>query len=191
MFSDWTIAERVNSLEEYNKVLYDAQAKAHGLNYMLVHDEIKKQLTDCESYTELGVNQGATLATAMLEDVKKARAYDIKLDAYNPAKKFFDSYAKNNNVDYAIFEANTLKCDIEEVDLMYVDTVHRYSHLTQELARHGHKAKKYIIFHDTEISYGTPGLRVAVEEYVVKNPEWQIITDCKIDVGFMTIKRNQ
>lgn len=67
MFSDWTIADRVNSLEEYNRALYDAQAEVHGSDYMLVHDEIKKHLADCESYTEFGVNQGATLATAMLE----------------------------------------------------------------------------------------------------------------------------
>jgi len=190
MFSDWTIADRVNSLGEYSTTLYNDQAAAHGSDYMLVHEEIKKHLVDCESYTELGVNQGATLVTAMLEGIKKIRAYDIKLAAYNPAKKFFESYAKDNNVDYAIFEANTLKCKIEEADLFYIDTVHRYHHLTQELLRHGHKAQKYIVFHDTEINQGKPGLRVAVQEYVAKNSEWKIITDCKIDVGFMTIKRN-
>ena len=191
MFSDWTIADRVNSLEEYNRVLYDAQENAHGSDYMLVHDEIKKHLIDCKSYTELGVNQGATLVTAMLEDIKKIRAYDIKLAAYNPAKKFFDEYTKNNGTDYEIFQADTHKCVIDETDLMFIDTVHRYPHLTKELKLHGHKVRKYIVFHDTEISQGTPGLRVAVQEYVAANPEWTIITDCKIDVGFMTIKRTQ
>jgi len=190
MFSDWTIAERVNSLEEYSKTLYDAQAEAHGDDYMLVHDEIRKYVSECDSYTELGVNQGTTLATVILEGIKKVRAYDIKLDAYNPAKKFFEAYTNDNGIDYKIFEENTHKCVIDKTDLMFIDTVHRYPHLTKELRLHGHKVQKYIVFHDTEISQGKPSLRIAVQEYVTKNPEWEIITDCKVDVGFMTIKRN-
>lgn len=186
MFSDWTIGPNTNSLEEYSHALFRAQAKAHGDNYMLVHEEIKKQLADCSSYTEMGVNQGTTLATAMLTGIKKIRAYDIKLDAYDPAKHHFENYAKQHNIDYKIFEDSTLKCNIDEVDLLYIDTVHRAEHLLKELALHANKAKK-IIFHDTVISQGKVKLGTVVKEFVNRNAGWEIITDCQIDVGFMTI----
>ena len=188
MFSDWTIGSKVNSLAEYDKALFSAQAEAHGDDYMLVHEEIKKQLIGCNSYTEMGVNQGATLATALLTGVKKVRAYDIKLDAYNPAKQHFDKFVIDTSIDYEILEVSTLECNIEKTDLLYIDTVHIAEHLIKELARHADNAKK-IIFHDTEISQGRVKLSNVVKAFVVKNNSWEIITDCVIDVGFMTIMK--
>ena len=52
MFSDWTIADRVKSLEEYNRTLFDAQENAHGSDYMLVHNEIKKLKEDAKTSDE-------------------------------------------------------------------------------------------------------------------------------------------
>lgn len=176
-----------NSLIEYYKKLYKLQADAHREDYMLVHDEICKCLKNCNSYTEFGINQGATLAAAVLATPNKVRAYDIKFGWYNEAHVLFSEYATINNIDYEVFEMDTLKCKIDQTDLLYIDTRHRYSHLTKELQRHGPMVRKYIIFHDT---YTHEGLRKAVQEYVEKNPEWEIVTDCKINVGFMTIKRN-
>ena len=74
---------------------------------------------------------------------------------------------------------------------MYIDTVHRYEHLTKELQLHGSKAKKYIVFHDTESTQGKTRKKLgeAVRDFVKKHPEWKIITNCKINVGFMTIKK--
>ena len=67
MWSDHSLAKQVPNLREYYLTLYALQKKHHGDDYMLVHDEIKKRLADCESYTELGVNQGTTLCTAIFE----------------------------------------------------------------------------------------------------------------------------
>ena len=72
------------------------------------------------------------------------------------------------------------------VDLLYIDTKHYYSHLIKELALHGDKAKKYIVFHDTVMG---KNLDKAVREYVQTTKKWDILTDCKKDVGFMTIER--
>lgn len=186
MFSDHTIAGTVSNLKEYYDTLYNKQQAAHGADYMLVHDEIKKRLKECNSYAELGVNQGATLATAILQDVNDVKAYDIDLTAYNYSAKFFETYASEHNIDYAIFETDTLACELKPVDVLYIDTKHYYDHLTKELARHGHKAQKFIIFHDTVMG---KGLDRAVLEYVKNNSEWSVVTDCKVDVGFMTIGR--
>ena len=177
-----------NLLMEYYRKLYDLHAGAHKKEYMLVHDEIKKYLVNCDSYTEMGINQGATLAAAVLENPKTVRAYDIGLKWYNEARHLFDKYASENKIDLEVFEISTLDCVIDETDLLYIDTMHKYDHLKEELSLHGNKVKKYMIFHDTN---AVAALRKAVEEYVAENLEWKIITDCKINVGFMTIKRTQ
>lgn len=186
MISDHTIGSKVQNLVEYYKVLYDLQKTAHSPEYMLVHDEIKSLLKNCSSYTELGVNQGTTLALALLENIPKIRAYDISLKAYNPASKHFEEYAKEKNLNFSIFEANTHKCTIESTDLLYIDTKHTYEHLQGELKLHSNKAQKYIVCHDTTLS---KGLKKAVLEFVKIQPKWKIKTDCTINVGFMTLER--
>lgn len=186
MISDLTLGESTKSLQEYYDRVYDLQTEAHKTDYMLVHAEIKDKLQGCDSYTELGVNQGATLAAAMLENPKVVRAYDISLMPYNKAKHHFDKYSSDHSIDFNVIEGDTLKCALDSVDVMYIDTLHRYEHLVKELALHGDKANKYIIFHDT---HAQQGLKRAVQEYVKKNPQWTIVTDCKVNVGFMTIAK--
>ena len=186
MISDLTIADSVNSLEEYYRGVYDLQAEAHKADYMLVHDEIIKCVKECSSYTELGVNQGATLAAAMLTNPKTIRAYDISLAPYNKAKHLFDEYANDNSINYSAMESDTLKCTLDPVDVLYIDTLHRHDHLIKELALHASKVNKYIIFHDTAAQ---PGLKKAVKEYVTSHKEWRIVTDCTDNVGFMTIAK--
>jgi len=188
MISDLTIANTSTSLQEYYDSIYKLQSNAHGTEYMLVHDEIKEKLKHCDSYTELGINQGATLGIAFLNEVKVIRAYDIALNPYNVAREHFDKHATKHNIDLKVYESDTLKVDLDYVDLLYIDTRHTYEHLKKELTLHGDKAKKYIIFHDT---FAQHGLEQAVEEYVADNEYWEVITNCKINVGFMTIKRKQ
>ena len=186
MFSDHTLAGRVQNLREYYLTLYALQEKNHNTEYMLVHNEIKEKLKDCNSYTELGVNQGTTLCTAIFENIKKIRAYDHDLTPYNYAKELFDKWTKDGDIDYKIFQSDTLKCILEKTDMLFIDTCHYYKHLIQELKLHANKVNKYIICHDT--NYRNCELKKALVEYI-KNGEWKIITECKKDVGFITIER--
>lgn len=174
------------TLEEYYAKLCDLQSAAHGSDYLLVHDEIRKRLSTWGSYTEFGINQGATLAAAMLENPATVRAYDIKLGWYTDAAHLFQDYAKEHAIDYAVTETNTLACRIDPVDVLYIDTLHRYDHLASELAAHGNKAGRYIIFHDT---FAQSGLKRAVLEYVECNEEWRVVTERHDSVGFMTIEK--
>lgn len=44
---------------------------------------------------------------------------------------------------------DTLKCDIEYTDVLFIDTWHCYDQLIAELTRHAPRVKKYIAMHDT------------------------------------------
>src|SRR5262249_15621011 len=46
-------------------------------------------------------------------------------------------------------QEDVLTADIEETDLLFIDTWHVYEQLRQELRRHAGKVRKYIVLHDT------------------------------------------
>lgn len=175
-------------LLDYYTQLYEVQATAHTPEYMLVHNEIRRRLIESTSYTELGVNQGTTLAIALLERVPVIRAYDINTSPYNKAKHHFEKHAIEHRLDFSIEQSSTLTVDIAQCDTLYIDTLHTYAHLKKELEMHGDKAQKYIIFHDTFKPRNQ--LKPAIHEFVSANPHWRIVVECDESVGFMTIARS-
>jgi cephalosporin hydroxylase len=85
------------------------------------------------------------------------------------------------------------------VDLLVIDTVHRYDHLLAELQRHGDRVSKWIVIHDTE-TYGRrdepgngeargPGLWPAIEEYCRTHPEWTVETHYPAQHGLTILSR--
>jgi hypothetical protein len=83
---------------------------------------------------------------------------------------------------------------IEEADLLFVDSHHTYETVSKELSLHGHKIKKYIMFHDT-VAYGEigedggVGILKAIHEFLEANPEWKIVHQVDYNNGFMIIER--
>ena len=87
---------------------------------------------------------------------------------------------KKSKVPWSYYDGDWLKRDIPETDLLFIDTNHFYSQLSQELNTHGNKARKFLALHDT-VSFGTvgadnktPGLWAAVEEFLDTNHCWHI-----------------
>lgn len=72
-----------------------------------------------------------------------------------------ESAAKEAGIDFNFVLGDSLKVDIPECDLLFLDTDHSYKQVKAELDRHAAKVKKYIIFHDTETS---PEINVAIGE---------------------------
>ena len=175
-----------DALGEYYAKLCILQSDAHGADYLLVHDEIRCRLKGGYSYTEFGINQGATLAAAVLALPDYVRAYDIKLGWYDEAADLFEQYAWAWGVDFEVIESDTLDCTIDPVDVLYIDTLHKKDHLLKEVALHADKVRRYIIFHDTTYA---PGLKQAVLQFVGGGDEWRVVTECTDSVGFMTIER--
>jgi len=102
--------------------------------------------------------------------------------------------------------ADVLKTEIEETDLLFIDTWHAYDQLKQELKLHSNKVKKYICFHDTT-SYefvdeskghentwdgqsSGKGIWPAIEEFLDENKDiWQLKERFKNNNGFTIIER--
>lgn len=160
---------------------------------------------ECEHITEVGMRYMVSIWGWLYSKPKKLVAIDIE----NPSKwgrdinELIDT-AEHHNVEFEFRQANILDIEIEETDLLFIDTWHSYKQLNQELKLHSHKVRKYICFHDTTsfethdepvTSYGLEGdpikkgIWLAIEEFLSENPEWQLKERFRNNNGFTIIEK--
>ena len=133
----------------------------------------------CDHITEMGVRTGVSTRSFLMSKAKII-SYDIES---NQGVVSLIEEATLAGKDATFIEADVLKIDIEETDLLFIDTWHTYDQLKQELSIHANKAKKYIVFHDTntyglkneggEITGTSQGLLPAIIEFLIDNPHWR------------------
>jgi hypothetical protein len=162
---------------------------------------------ECDHITEMGVRAITSTWAFLGAAPKKLISYDIE----DPSKwganinQVYD-VAKQYDLNYEFRKEDVLKIDIEETDLLFLDTWHAYCQLKAELDRHNSKARKYIIMHDTT-SYesrdepltsenaweGEPptgkGLWAAVTEFLDSTDEWELHKRYVNNNGLTILKR--
>jgi len=137
---------------------------------------------------------------------KKLISYDIQ----NPAKfnaSIQDVYdtAKAYKLNFEFHEKNVLDVEIENTDLLFLDTWHSYKQLKAELNLHAKKVNKYIIFHDTTTyanfdegyykNWGKDwepegiGIWKAIEEFLNSSKNWKLHKRYIHNNGLTVIKR--
>lgn len=148
---------------------------------------------ECKTVTEMGVRTGVS-TRAFLNTNVRLKSYDIVMDK-RVQELFNEAKRRNREVEY--IEADVLKIEIEETDLLFIDTFHVYDQLKQELKLHGNKAKKYLAFHDTK-TFGltgedrkdNKGLLSAIIEFLIENPHWEFYQYKTNNNGLTVLKRN-
>lgn len=155
--------------------------------------------TECKHITEMGVRYMVSLWALLKGKPTKLIAYDIA----SPSRfgetisiEEVKEAAKLNETDFQFYIDNSLGVDIEETDLLFVDTLHNYTQLKYELKRHADKVRKYIILHDT-VTYGMVGemfeergLRQAIYEFLSDRPEWSVKEHFENCNGLTILVRN-
>lgn len=150
---------------------------------------------ECDSITEFGVRSGES-TRAFLVTGKKLRSYDIY--KYGTVIELF-SHAQELGHDVEYISAHVLYLDIENTDMLFIDTLHCYPQLRDELLLHAGKVNKYIALHDT-VTYGHRdevelhryekiGLIPAVEEFLEQNSDWHIKHHYENNNGLMVLER--
>mgnify|MGYP003342435342 CR=1 FL=1 len=171
-------------------------------------DCLRKYSQECNVVIEMGVRAINSTWAFLKGQPKKL----VSIDFQHPNS--FDSnldevfkISKSLGVDYEFRLQNTLDCEIEECDLLFIDTWHDYLQLKMELFRHNNKVKKYIILHDTT-SYAfknendyedynqtrketnlPKGLVPAVNEFIQSNPNWFIYEKFANNNGITILKK--
>jgi hypothetical protein len=138
---------------------------------------LKRYASECDSVTEMGVRFCVSLWAFLAGRPKHMVSVDIVSpdefnDFYGARLSEIYSACEDEKIDFKFILGSTLDIKIEPTDLLFVDTDHTYTQLSQELKLHGNKAKKYIILHDTESC--KLELQPAINEFLLSNPEWHI-----------------
>lgn len=133
----------------------------------------------CEHVTEFGVRTGMSTYSFLhglsSKPNAKLRSYDLH--------DFFNVYGIQSQlkIDWTFHQGSTLDAPtIEPTDLLFVDTLHTYAQVKGELEKHGNRARKYIVFHDT-VAFGIvgedngTGINLAIQEFLRDNAHWQIV----------------
>ena len=105
---------------------------------------------ECDHITEMGVRWVVSTWLWLACAPNKLISYDL----FNPSHWGADitpveDAAKQYDLDFEFIQADVLKTEIAETDLLFIDTWHAYDQLKLELKLHHTKVKKYICFHDT------------------------------------------
>lgn len=154
---------------------------------------LRKYASECDHITEMGVRSIVSTWAFILGSPRHMVSYDIN----NPWEYGADInlvYRNCGDTDFKFIEANTLDVEIDETDLLFLDTLHIYKQLKKELELHSPKTKKYIIMHDTQ-SFGYTGkdgglgLRQAITEFLEENKHWVLHEDFTNNNGLMILKR--
>lgn len=163
---------------------------------------IKKYAEECEHITEMGVRYVVSTWALLSGKPKKMVSYDILIgldtNIVNKNIQEVSSLSEKNGIDFKFICADVLQIEIEQTDLLLIDTYHEYNQMKQELSLHGNKSNKYIILHDTTTfgEFGetfkvpnTIGIWPAVEEFLQKNPNWKIQERLTNNNGLTILKR--
>lgn len=181
------------------------------------HIPVLRQLSqECSSAVEIGVRSMVStwgILLGLAENNQSERTY-LGIDlAYPPpyplsvAKKL----AAENGIDFTFWPTNDMHIDLEPVDLLFIDSLHTYCHLTYELETFCPKVRKYICMHDTsppwenrddteyhgdyseypaEYDRTKRGLWPAVVDFLERHPEWSLYERRINNHGFTILKRN-
>jgi hypothetical protein len=148
---------------------------------------------ECETIIEMGVRTGVS-TRAFLNTDASLISIDIEKDT-TVEKLFALASAKGKLCHYLV--ADVMNVEIPETDLLFIDTLHTYEQLKQELTLHGNKAKKYLIFHDTytfgllgENGIDKKGLMTAIIEFIIANPHWNFYIHKTNNNGLTVLKRS-
>jgi hypothetical protein len=173
---------------------------------------IVKYGQECSHITEMGVRGILSTWGWLSAAPKKLISYDLE-DPSTWSGNIQDVYdtAEAYGLDFTFVKADVLKIEIEETDLLFLDTLHVHNQLKSELKLHSNKVKKYICFHDTtsyesrdevsiehqpdysgildEVSQKT-GLWSVVEEFLDQNKDtWVLKERFTNNNGFTIIER--
>ena len=154
---------------------------------------IKRYAEDCDSITEMGVRFACSTWAFIEARPKKLTCMDIMYEYFEPSEKYINMMFDSYGIDFKWITGDSLKTEIENTDLLFIDTLHTYSQLLGELRMHSDKVSKYIILHDTTTfghrneglydhasdivknsNEAKEGLVLAVEDFISENNSWKI-----------------
>jgi hypothetical protein len=204
------------STEELNETYKYHCLNPSDINALL--PTLEKYSRECSSILEIGVRSMVStwaflhgLANNNKSDPKIYTGLDLELpppQQIELAKRLCDS----NNIQFNFCKANDIYVSIKSpVDMVFIDSLHTYNHLTFELEKFCPYASKYICFHDMDDPWGfrdeyyggnyteypryftadlnKHGLLKALQDFLARHKEWELVEHLTYSHGFAAIRR--
>ncbi len=134
-------------------------------------DDLYAYAKKCDHITEFGTGHGVALWAFLAAKPKKVISYDHRpQESVNLA---IETVRNEGGIfEYIIGSTLDIK-EIEETDFLFIDTLHTYNQVKQELT-HASKVRKFIGFHDSILfgkdgESGEEGIMRAITEFLENN----------------------
>ncbi len=160
---------------------------------------LRKYAEECSHVTELGTRYGNSTVAFMAARPDKFIAYDPQ---FNDKMDYLKLIAEECGVNFEMKIEDPLnlrddRSEIEETDLLFIDTNHHATQMREELRLHSPKAKKYIIMHDTTVFWNRgagddhmdDGMKLAIEPFLENSKEWRMKERFMNNNGLMVLER--
>ena len=166
----------MNIIERYNQELNIIES---DINEHL--PVLREYAEKCDTITEMGVRFVVSTYAFAIANPKKIVSIDIihpndYTERYGVSSSYrlkeIEDHCTDNNIIFQFIKGDTKSIEIEETDLLFIDTLHTYEQLKAELNLHSNKVKKYIILHDT-FSCANEFIP-ALNEFLKDNNNWSI-----------------
>lgn len=202
-----------NPQEELTKIYnYHCQTPSDIYQHIPVLKELAQQ---CSSVIEIGIRYMVSswgIFEGLAHSPFPNRSY-LGIDLAFPPKESFDqakSLAEQNGITFNFLQANDMDIELEQADMLFIDSLHTYCHLTYELETFSPKIRKFITMHDTSAPWGNQdddqytgdyseypaqydrykrGLWPAVEDFLKRHPEWTLQERRLNNHGFTILRR--
>lgn len=129
---------------------------------------IRKSVEEGDFVVELGVRK--CVSTWALLAGKPSRLYSV--DVVQPDIELLNEIgvaSEKEDIKFGFVLGDSTQVVIPGIDVLFVDTLHLYSHVVKELWRHSSVVRKRIIFHDWKI----PEVRSCVQDFLY-SPDWEL-----------------
>jgi hypothetical protein len=177
---------------------------------------LKELASTCSSVAEIGLREMEStwgILQGLSESPHTPRSY-LGIDIAQPPLQILHlarRCAEEHGISFDFWQANDMEIDMPQVDMLFIDSLHTYCHLSYELELFSPKVRRYIAMHDTSAPWGEAddveyqgdrteypkeidrtkrGLWAAVEDFLSRHPEW-ILQDRFFNChGFTVLRRN-
>lgn len=114
---------------------------------------LRNYAASCDHVTEMGTRFAVSTYAFLIAKPKKVVSIDLNYKFFSPYQNEIQNFANYVGTEFLFVEGDVLDLDIEETDFLFIDTLHTYNQLSQELRKHESKVKKWIALHDT-VTFG-------------------------------------
>lgn len=179
------------------------------------HIPVHRRLaSECDSVVEIGVRSMVS-TWGFLHGLRPGGRY-TGVDLFMPQEETFNTakrLAEEKGIEFIFIARDDMTIPPEEIgeaDMVFIDSMHTYCHLTYEMETFAHLARKYLTFHDSSWPWGEMddneytgdrseypawydktkrGVWTAIKDFLDTHPEW-VLQERKINShGFVILVR--